>query len=79
MRREAGKHFYNMLQAAELLAQFTQGKSFAQYRENALLRSAVERQLGIIGEALNRLRQVNPETAARISDARRIIGPGPRI
>ncbi|MBN9215574.1 MAG: DUF86 domain-containing protein [Microbacterium sp.] len=39
-----------------------------------LLRSAVERQLEILGEALVRLRRDDPHLADRISDLRKIIG-----
>lgn len=38
-----------------------------------MVRSAVERQFEIIGEALNLLRQSNPGLAGRITDASRII------
>jgi len=38
------------------------------------MRQAVERNLEIIGEALSRLRKVDPDTAAKISDMHRIIG-----
>ena len=39
-----------------------------------MLRSAIERQFEIIGEALNRLRQTDPVLASRIPDVARIIG-----
>ncbi len=74
MRPESRKHLYDILQAADLVTQFTTGRSFEDYLDDVMLRSAVERQLGIVGEALNRLRQADPDTAARISDTRRIIG-----
>jgi len=73
MQPEVRKHLYDMLQAASRLAEFTQGKTFEQYLEDSLLRSAVERQLGILGEALNRARRTDSETADRVRDARRII------
>jgi uncharacterized protein with HEPN domain len=38
-----------------------------------LLRSAVERQLEIVGEALNQLRKVDPKTAADIPDLPRAV------
>ena len=52
---------------------FTAGKSFAAYQHDALLRAGVERQLEIVGEALNQLVRTDPETAARVSEHRRII------
>ena len=73
MRREVRKYLYDMQQATRALDEFTAGKSFADYQANALLRAAVERQFEIIGEALSRLAKLEPQTAARISDHRRII------
>ena len=52
----------------------TAGKGWADYQDDVLLRSAVERQFEIIGEALNRLKKVDPGLLARISDYGRIIG-----
>jgi uncharacterized protein with HEPN domain len=43
-------------------------------RPDELRRSAVERQLEIIGEALKHLRNGDPETAQHIPDITRIIG-----
>ncbi len=73
MPPEAKKFLYDMQQACAALAQFVKEKSFQDYLESELLRSAVERKLMVIGEALNRLLRLEPELEMQIPDARRII------
>ena len=73
MRLEAKKHLWDMQRACGRIAEFTAGRTFEQYAQDAMLRSAVERQFEIIGEALNRLRRDEPEVAAGITGAPRII------
>ena len=53
MRLESKKYLYDIARAAGLALEFVRGKSFADYAADALLRSAVERQLEIVGEALD--------------------------
>jgi uncharacterized protein with HEPN domain len=74
MELEAKKLIYDLDQAIDLIINFTDGKRLADYQGDVLLRSAVERQFEIIGEALNRLKKVDPGMLARISDYGRIIG-----
>lgn len=74
MRLEAKKCLYDVLRAAMLLAEFTDGKSFEDYERDIMLRSAVERQFTIIGEAMAQLARYDAEVAARISEYPRIIG-----
>lgn len=74
MRLEAKKRLYDFLRAAMLLAEFTDGKSFEDYERDIMLRSAVERQFTIIGEAMAQLARYDAEVAARISEYPRIIG-----
>ena len=52
---------------------FTAGRTFQEYEQSFLLRSAVERQFEIVGEALRRLTAVDPALAGRISHHATII------
>jgi uncharacterized protein with HEPN domain len=74
MRLEARKYLTDIQTAAERIARFTEGKRFEHYLADEMLRSAVERQFGIVGEALSRLAQDSPDVAARIPDRAKIIG-----
>jgi uncharacterized protein with HEPN domain len=51
----------------------TAGRSFADFDSDLVLRSAVERQFEIIGEAFNRLDRLDATLAARIPNLRRIV------
>lgn len=73
MQRDSPALLWDAREAIRLVREFTQGKSFDDYLREPMLRSAVERQLGILGEALNRLSRVDPETAARLPDLPRIV------
>jgi uncharacterized protein with HEPN domain len=57
-----------------MLQSFVQNRTFEDYEHDLLLSSAVERQLEIVGEALNQALRVDSSLEDRISDARRIIG-----
>lgn len=73
MRPNAGKYLYDIKQAAELIATFTAGKTFADYEQEAMLKAAVEREFEIIGEALGQLAKLDERIAAKITEYRRII------
>jgi uncharacterized protein with HEPN domain len=73
MRLEAKKCLEDVRQAAELILQFTAGKTFDDYDADALLRSGVERQFEIIGEAVNRLSKIDPAIVAALPDTPRIV------
>jgi len=70
---EVLKFLYDIRAACELLAQFTSGKQLADYLADPMLRSAVERQFEIIGEALNGALAVDPSLALVVSNTSRII------
>jgi uncharacterized protein with HEPN domain len=71
---DQGKKFLSdILQAIELIESFVIDiKDFDNYLTDKKTQSAVERQLGIIGEALNKFEKLFPES--QISNARKIVG-----
>ena len=73
MKLEARKYLYDIQHAAGLLMEFTSGKTFADYQGDAMLRSAVERQFEVIGEAMAQLVRTDEATASRISHHQRIV------
>lgn len=72
-RRDVRKYLYDIIAAAELIQQFLGGKTLSDYRSEPLLRSGVERQFEIIGEALRQASEVDPATSSRITRFRRIV------
>lgn len=73
MELQTKKLLYDISQAAGEIIAFTEGKTFADYERDTLLRRGVERSFEIIGEAAARLARADMATARRISDYRRII------
>ena len=73
MQPEAPALLWDASNAAGLIATFISGRSFWDYKTDPMLRSAVERQFEIVGEALNKLSKVDLQTAAQIPDLRRVV------
>ena len=73
MQPESRVFLYDIRQAAELILQFTKDKSFANYSQDEMLRSAVERQFGIVGKAINQMSRVDPEIAASLTEYQHIV------
>ncbi len=74
MPRDLRKYLYDIDQACQLLVEFTSGKTLQGYQSDAMLRSAVERQFEVIGEALNQALRSEPSLAVKVSHSSRIIG-----
>ena len=72
--RNPKKYLYDIIDCCEFLLDFTAGKTVNDYKNDRAFRSAVERELQIIGEAITQLDGVSPETADQISEHRNIIG-----
>lgn len=74
MRPDAAALLWDARRACELVQQFIAGSSVEKYVADVLVTSAVERQMAIVGEALNRLSMADPQTAAGITGLARIVG-----
>jgi uncharacterized protein with HEPN domain len=73
MQRDARVLLWDICHAADAVADFTRGKAIEVYKADQLLRSAVERQLTILGEAVVQLSRLTPELAARIPEQGSVI------
>ena len=73
MHADAAKLIWDAQQALHRIRRFVANKDFAAYQSDELLRSAVERQFEILGEALNQLSRLDPNMAEKIPDLPRIV------
>lgn len=73
MQRDVEKHLVDIPTAARDVQHFVEGMSFDDYHANRLVKAAVERKFEIIGEALNRLARMSPDTATAIHEFEKVI------
>jgi uncharacterized protein with HEPN domain len=73
MRRSVRAYFADIIDACDAITATLEGVDLARYQKQRVIRSAVEREFIIIGEAVSRVRQVDPELARRISHADRVV------
>ena len=74
MPHDPQKYLYDIRSACEFLLKFTSPRTVDDYARDRAFRSAVERELQIIGEAVLQLQRVAPHLAARLSEHQKIIG-----
>ena len=79
MKPTLKKRLLDALQACRAIQGFVAERTAADYEANLMLRSAVERQFEIIGEALNQAEIEQPDLTLLIPDLRRIVGLRNRI
>ncbi len=72
--RNPEKYLYDIVNCCEFILELTKDKTVDNYKNDRVFRSALERELQIIGEAMLQLDRVSPETAEKISEHRNIIG-----
>ncbi len=73
MRPEVKKYLFDVVAACEAIMGFVKGRGFGDYDGDLMLRSAVERQLMIVGEALNTARRLDEGVAVDMPEVRDII------
>jgi len=74
MRRDPRAFLWDAREGAKAIAEYTEGKTFADYMADGMLRSAVERQFEIVGEALSQLSKIDPKLASRIEALPKAVG-----
>ena len=73
MEHKVKKYLYDIADAINLIEEFIgENKDFNVYKQNQMLKKAVEREFEIIGEALNRIIKIDKNF--NISYSRNIIG-----
>lgn len=73
MTEKGLKYLYDILQAIDLIEEFTSSiSSYNEYVSDLKTQSAVERQLGIIGEAVNKFDLIHPDFS--LENSRQIVG-----
>lgn len=73
MAHKPEKLLADISNACAAIFAFTRGRSRDDYAADLMLRSAVERQLEILGEAIRRLGVLDPKLVSRLSEHRRIV------
>lgn len=74
MQPDAKAALFDMQHAAIGIGLFVAGKTYEDFTSDLMLRSAVERQFEIIGEAMTRLRKIGPELLQMFTEHEGIIG-----
>jgi len=73
MQRDSRAYLNDIVEACEAIGQALEGMDLAAYSTNRLVRSAVEREFMIVGEAMAALSRLSPELFSRITHARRMV------
>ena len=74
MQREAKAYLWDIANAAVSIRAFTDGKDLDVYLKDDMLRAAVERKFGIVGEALSQLLRNFPAYRDKITLVGEIVG-----
>ncbi|MCZ6672739.1 MAG: DUF86 domain-containing protein [Verrucomicrobia bacterium] len=73
------KCLFDVQDACRAILSFTEGKRFEEFSRDDLIRSAVERKFEVIGEALRRIRDEDPDIFKQIEMGNEIVGMRNRL
>ena len=73
MQREAPAYLRDVVEACDAIDSVLSGVEFDEYHATRMLRSSVEREFTIIGEAVSVLSRTESQLFARITNGRRIV------
>jgi uncharacterized protein with HEPN domain len=73
MEHDINTHLYDIVQSCQNIRVFTRNIDHQTYIDNLLIKSAVERQFIIIGEALNRIKRLDVMVYNQIGYAEQIV------
>lgn len=74
MRRSFGALLWDMQKAGRRIREYTAGMSLEDYRQNTLVKSAVERNFMILGEAMVNAGKYFPTESEELGERRGVIG-----
>jgi len=72
--RDVRVSLWDAIEAGERIVEFLGSRTLEGYRRDSLLKSAVERKLEVVGEALNRAVQADASLELRVPQLRVVIG-----
>lgn len=73
MKDDTPANLHDLISAGKEIKSFVADRTFDDYKSDSMLRSAVERKFEIMGEALTRIRKIDPALLSKIRDNRDII------
>ncbi|MDF3041830.1 MAG: hypothetical protein K0Q71_4536 [Thermomicrobiales bacterium] len=79
MTNETRRRLLDVLISCRAIGRYTAELDFAAYERDTMVRDAVERRLGIIGEALNRAADREPTLVDCLPELRQIVGLRHRV
>ncbi len=79
MTNETRQRLLDALDSCRAIRRYTDGIDYAAYLRNEMLRDAVERRLGIVGEALHHAEALDPALAEQLPELRQIVGMRNRV